>query len=51
MLVEITEKEKRIIEELRKRPKYSKITIEKRPTKENKEGEPVRVVVEESILI
>lgn len=40
-----------LIQKLRSAPKYSTLTVEKRPTKENPDGEVNRILIESSYLV
>lgn len=51
-MIELTEKEQRVIELLRSYEPYVNFHIEKRPSKEDKsKGELTRITIEESILL
>lgn len=52
MMMDLTDKEKKIIEILRSDKPYIDLRIEKRPTRENpKKSEPARIIIEESVLL
>lgn len=51
MTIDLKRDELLLIEKLRQCPKYATLTVEKRPTAENPDGEINRIVIEQSFLL